>query len=116
MEQSLWCAPQIQPFLCQLADLGSHLQYAPLRDATRGLLRLLSSDVPAADKIFSACLVGAKEAGGGGVGGVGAVFRADRSTCRQQSRRTADVGFGRPRGPLQRRLSLHCPLLPRSAY
>jgi len=58
----LWCATQIHPFLCQLADLGSHLQHAPLRDAARGLLRLLPSDAQAADKIFGACLVGAKEA------------------------------------------------------
>ena len=47
---------KIHPFLCQLADLGSHLQYAPLRDAARNLLRLLPADPQAAERIFNACL------------------------------------------------------------
>ena len=47
---------KIHPFLCQLADLGSQLQHAPLRDAARNLLRILPPDPQAAERIFNACL------------------------------------------------------------
>lgn len=47
---------KIHPFLCQLADLGSRLQHAPLRDAARNLLRLLPADSQAGDRIFNACM------------------------------------------------------------
>ncbi len=49
------------PFLCSLADLGSQLGLAPLRDAARDLLRLL----PAEQSVISALrLRMAPEAGG----------------------------------------------------
>lgn len=43
------------PFLCQLADLGSRLQHAQLRDAARNLIRLLPADPQTSERIFSAC-------------------------------------------------------------
>ena len=48
---------RINPFLCQLADLGSQLQHAQLRDAARNLLRLLPADPQATERILSACQI-----------------------------------------------------------
>lgn len=48
---------RINPFLCQLADLGSQLQNAQLRDAARNLLRLLPADPLSVERIFSTCIV-----------------------------------------------------------
>ena len=48
---------RINPFLCQLADLGCQLQHAQLRDAARNLLRQMPADPLATDRILSACQV-----------------------------------------------------------
>ena len=45
---------RINPFLCQLADLGSQLQHAQLRDAARNLLRQLPADPQAVERLVSA--------------------------------------------------------------
>lgn len=42
---------RINPFLCQLAELGSQLQHAQLRDAARNLLRQLPADPQAIERI-----------------------------------------------------------------
>lgn len=48
---------RINPFLCQLADLGSQLQHAQLRDAARNLLRQLPADPQAIERLVSASQV-----------------------------------------------------------
>lgn len=45
---------RINPFLCQLADLGSQLQHAQLRDAARNLLRQLPADPQAIERLVAA--------------------------------------------------------------
>ena len=45
---------KINPFLCQLADLGSQLQNAQLRDAARNLLRQLPADPQAIERLIAA--------------------------------------------------------------
>lgn len=45
---------RINPFLCQLADLGSQLQNAQLRDAARNLLRQLPADPQAIERLVVA--------------------------------------------------------------
>lgn len=48
---------RINPFLCQLADLGSQLQHAQLRDAARNLLRQLPADPQAIERLVVASQV-----------------------------------------------------------
>lgn len=45
---------RINPFLCQLADLGSQLANAQLRDAARNLLRQLPADPQAIERLVVA--------------------------------------------------------------
>ena len=45
---------RINPFLCQLADLGSQLLHAQLRDAARNLLRQLPADPQAIERLVAA--------------------------------------------------------------
>lgn len=44
---------RINPFLCQLADLGSQLQNAQLRDAARNLIRQLPADPQAIERLVT---------------------------------------------------------------
>ncbi|KAG1670256.1 putative ubiquitin carboxyl-terminal hydrolase FAF-X [Nymphon striatum] len=52
--------PNYVQFLFQLADLGSSLQLASLRDAARALLKLMPADRDTVDKLRSLCMDQAK--------------------------------------------------------
>ena len=45
----------IHPFLCQIADLGSQLNVAPLRDTARLLIRQLPADPKTSELFTSVC-------------------------------------------------------------